>query len=192
MPLALALALAAAGTVSAPFASPLLLQVRIFNGSEEVTGETRITLHRAGDRGEPVAQAHSRDGRLEVPVPAGIYDLQAIRERDGRVLSIRWAQRLVVMPYPDEEGRHLEVINFTNGYGALQVRQRGATTAPDADIYAPTDHEKPLVTRAHGRDYVLFVVPAGQYDVLSRDADRVTWHREIEVPLDRTRLWFEP
>ena len=82
------MALGAAGTVSASFASPLLLQVRIFDGSEEVTAETRITLHRAGDRGEPVAQTHGRNGRLELPVPAGIYDLQVIRERDSRVTVI--------------------------------------------------------------------------------------------------------
>lgn len=190
MPLAFALALALAAAASGT--APLLLQVRIFNGSEEVTADTRVTLHRGGDRGDPVTQMHSRDGRIEVTVPPGIYDLQVIRERDGRVLNIRWAERLVVMPYPDEEGRHLEVINFMNGYGALQVRRRGLPAAPDAEIYSPADHGKPAAARAHGADYALFVVPAGKYDVQTRAAGRVTWHRDIEVPLDRTRLWFVP
>ena len=41
------------------------------------------------------------------------------------------------MPYPDEDGHHLEVINFQNGYGALEVR--GATgRGPEADVrYIP-------------------------------------------------------
>jgi hypothetical protein len=127
-----------------------------------------------------------------VRVAPGIYDAQAIQEQSGRVVNIRWAERLVVMPYPDEEGRHLEVINFTNGYGALQVRQRGIAGPPDAAIYAPADHENPAGARADGTGYVLFVVLAGRYDVQTRTGGRATWHRNIEVPLDRTRLWFVP
>jgi hypothetical protein len=170
----------------------LTLDVRIFSGTEEVTAETRISVHRGGERGAPVAQIIARHGRLSVNLAPGIYDLQALRERHGRVLNIRWAERLVVMEYPDESGRHLEVINFTNGYGALQVRQRGTAGAPDAAIYPTTDHHTPAGARAEGPDYLLFVVPAGTYDVQMRTAGRVTWHRAIEVPLDRTRLWFVP
>jgi hypothetical protein len=188
----LLLTLALAPGASAQPAGQLTLEVRVFHGTEEVTADTRITLHRAGERGEPVAQIVAKNRRLEVAVPAGIYDLQVVRERDGRVVNIRWAERLVVMPYPDEEGRHLEVINFTNGYGALQVRQRGIAGPPDAGIYAPADHERPAGARAEGTDYVVFVVLAGKYDVQTRTGARAAWHRDIDVPLDRTRLWFVP
>ena len=188
---AFVLALALGSSVPVQQAKTLTLLVRVFHGSGEVTAETRVTVHRAGERGDPVAQTTGRHGRVELIVPAGIYDVQAIREREGRVLNIRWAERLVVMPYPDEEGRHLEVINFLNGYGALQVRKRG-TAAPDATIHTPADHERPAATRVEGNDYVLFVVLAGKYDVQTRDAGGVTWHTQIDVPLDRTRLWFVP
>lgn len=170
----------------------LTLEVRVFDGIEEVTAETRVTVHKGGERVDPVVQTTARNGRIEVTIPPGIYDLQALRERDGRVLNIRWAQRLVVMDYPDEAGRHLEVINFTNGYGALQVRQRGTAGLPDAAIYAPADHNTAAGVRTDGPDYLLFVVPGGTYDVLTRTAGRATWHNGIEVPLDRTRLWFVP
>ena len=121
---ALATALAAADQAADP-AKPLTLELRVFNGIDEVTAETRATIHRAGDRGEPLLHASSADGRVEVRLAPGIYDVQAIHEREGRVLNIRWANRLVVMPYPDEPGHHLEVINFRNGFGALQIRATG-------------------------------------------------------------------
>ena len=189
---ALVLALILGGSVAAQPVKPLTLQVRVFHGSQEVTADTRVTVHRAGERGDPVAQTRGRHGRVDLTVPPGIYDVQAIREREGRVLNIRWAERLVVMPYPDEEGRHLEVINFLNGYGALQVRQRG-TAALEAAIYAPADHDHPAASpRVEGQDYILFVVLAGKYDVQTRSAGQATWHTQIDVPLDRTRLWFVP
>ena len=187
--LLLALAFAVDDASQAP---SLTLQVRVFHGIEEVTAETRVTVHRAGQRAEPVAQVPGRPGRVELSVAPGIYDIQAIREREGRVLSIRWAERLVVMPYPDEEGRHLEVINFMNGYGALQVRQRAIPGPPDAILFAPADHDRPAGSRTEGDDYVLFVVLAGRYDVQTRSGGRALWYRDIEVPLDRTRLWFLP
>jgi hypothetical protein len=191
MPRVLMVALALCLTAAAQPA-PLALEARVFDGLDDVTAETRITVHRGGERGEPLAETTAREGRLEVSVPPGIYDLQALRIRDGRVLTIRWAERLVVMPYPDEEGRHLEVINFANGYGALQVRARGVTGPPDAGIYAPADHANPAGARVEGPDYVLFVVLAGKYDMQTRTRGRAIWHPNIDVPVDRTRLWFVP
>ena len=80
-------------------------------------------------------------------MPAGIYDAQAVHEQDRRVVSIRWAERLVVMPYPDEAGHHLEVINFTPGYGALQMRD-GAGRKPAAELarYAASDRSRPAAS----------------------------------------------
>lgn len=170
----------------------LMLEIRIFDGSEEVTADTRVTVHRAGERSVPIARIDTGAKRIEIEVPEGIYDVQAIREQDGRVLTIRWAERLVVMPYPDEQGRHLEVVNLRSGYGALQVRMKDSTAAPDANLYATGTRDKEAGPRVAGPDYALFVVPAGQYDIRTRIGDRPAWHTGIDVPLDRTRLWLIP
>jgi hypothetical protein len=177
---------------AAQAASPrLALEIRVFHGTEEVTADTRVTVHRAADRGEPVAQFTRRDGPPPTVEP-GIYDAQAVREQDGRVVSIRWAERLVVMPYPDEGGHHLEVINFENGYGALQVRAPRAASLPDVQLYPAGTRVRPAGAPLQGPGYALFVVRAGRYDIQVRQGARVTWHADIEVPLDRTRLWLIP
>lgn len=173
-------------------ASPISLEIRVFHGADEVTGETRVAVHRAGDRGEPIAQLSAREGRARASVPAGIYDAQAVREREGRVLNIRWAERLVVMPYPDEGGRHLEVVNFANGYGALQVSTAPGGMMPQVALYAAQDRSKPAAEPIGGDGYLLYVVPAGQYDIQVRSGGKPAWHPAIEVPLDRTRLWLIP
>src|SRR5438094_639297 len=94
--------------------------------------EKRCAMRRKKPVGGAVAVAGPG---VRVTVPPGFYDAQAIRERDGRVLNIRWAERLVVMAYPDEAGHHLEVINFQNGFGALEVRARDGSV-PDATLFA--------------------------------------------------------
>jgi hypothetical protein len=169
----------------------LTLELRVFHGTEEVTAQTRATVHRAGDRGEPLMHASSTDGRVEIRLPAGIYDVQAIHERDGRVLNIRWANRLVLMPYPDEPGHHLEVINFSNGFGALQIRE-AAGGRPDVALYEPENRDKPAAAPFATPTYLLFVVRAGSYDLLARASGKSTWHPGVDVPLDRTRLWVTP
>jgi hypothetical protein len=172
----------------------LALEIRVFAGSDEVTGETRVAIHRAGERSAPVVQSQTGTAQHLFNVPAGIYDAQVVRERDGRVLNIRWAERLVVMPYPDEAGRHLEVINFTNGYGALQVRSSGTVTVPQVALYAAGERSRPAATPVGSQSeaYALFVVAAGRYDIQVRSGPRGSWHSDIEVPLDRTRLWITP
>jgi hypothetical protein len=167
----------------------VVLELRVFLGREEVTGHTRVTVNRAGERGAPLFNATAADGGVRIKVPAGIYDVQAIQERDGRVLNIRWANRLVVMAYPDEPGQHLEVINFKAGFGALQVR--GAT---DLTIYEAAKRDKPATTPISGSSYVLFVVPAGSYDLQVRAGagTKTWWQSAIDVPLDRTRLYVIP
>jgi hypothetical protein len=163
----------------------LLLEIRVFNGTEEVTSQTRITVHRAGDRGSPIGRLEPGSPKRELALQADIYDAQAIQEREGRVVNIRWAQRLVVMPYPDEHGRHLEVINFQSGFGALQVRDPGG----DVALYRPAERTAPVASQFTGADYVLFVVPAGRYDLRVRTPKSTNWHSDVEVPVDRTRLW---
>ncbi len=183
-----AFALALALSVQA--AAPLTLRIRVFDGANEVTAETRINVFRAGDRQTPIAQAHS-SATMEAAVPQGMYDVQVFHERDGRVVSIRWAERLIVMPYPDEAGKHLEVINFQTGYGALEVRARDGAV-PDVAIFSAGSRQQEAARRIAGAGYALFVVPAGRYDLRIRADGEPVWHPDIEVPLDRTRLWIAP
>jgi hypothetical protein len=171
----------------------LTLEIRAFRGPADVTMETRVVVHRAGERGQPVAQVDVGVSPATRQVAPAIYDAQAVQERDGRVVNIRWAERLVVMPYPDEAGHHLEVINFETGYGALQVRG-AAGKKPDADValFLAGDRGRPAATPLVQSNYVLFVVRAGQYDLQVKRGGRMTWQTAIDVPLDRTRLAIVP
>ena len=184
MPAALALAMVLA--VQAP--ATVRLQIRVFNGPEEVTRQTRITVYRADNHAARIASSTS-GLPLDAAVPAGLYDAQAIREEDSRVVSIRWAERLVVMPYPDEAGVHLEVINFQSEYGALEVKGQGSISAA---LYAAGDRSREAVKPLNGNGYVLFVAPAARYDLRIEKGGQVSWHASIDVPRDRTRFWIVP
>jgi hypothetical protein len=164
-------------------AGVLVLEVRVFAGTEEVTGETRVSVYRAGERGDALSKMVLKGAHLEAELPQGIYDIQLIRVQDERVVGIRWAERLVLMPYPDEQGRHLEVVNLKNGFGALQVRPTGTLA-----LHAAGDRDKPAAQPIASPGYTLFVVPAGTYDLQAGGS----WHAGIEVPSDRTRLWIGP
>ena len=172
----------------------LKLEIRTYRGTEDVSAATRVIVHRAGQRQTPVGQI-SPGGRRTIGVAPDVYDAQAIHEKDGRVLNIRWAERFVVMPYPDEGGHHLEVVNFMNGFGALQIRWSG-NDAPrfgtDVALFTADEHSQPVAVPTSPGPYTLFVVRAGQYDVLVRRGTSTTWHEGIDVPLDRTRLWIVP
>lgn len=185
--------LLAAALLAAPQPQELLtLEVRVFDKAKEVTEQTRVTVHRAGDRGTPAGQREGAGMPPIMKVPPGIYDAQAVQERDGRVLNIRWAERLVVMPYPDEAGHHLQVINFATGYGALQVRPASPIAAGDAIVLVGPGEEQHLAAATSGRAYILFVVPAGQYTLQVRRGSRNPWQHGIDVPLDRTRFIVVP
>jgi hypothetical protein len=175
--------------VAAPAAQPLTLDVRVFRGTEDVTDRSRVTVYRAGDRQSPVAQMRPGEPH-RATVPAGLYDAQAIEEQDGRVLHLRWAERLVVMPYPDEGGHHLEVINLDTGYGALQVH--GAAAGDELLLLAGTNPRSAVATAPGRAPYVLLVVPAGTYDLQVRRGSRRTAHPKLEIPLDRTRFLVLP
>jgi hypothetical protein len=178
-----------------PAQEQLKLEIRTYRGSEDVSAATRVIVHRAGQREKPVGQM-SRGSKRTISVAPGVYDAQAIHEeRDGKVLNIRWVERLVVMPYPDEGGHHLEVINFMNGFGALQIRWAGnGGPGPNTDValFTADEHSQPAAVPTTPGPYALFVVRAGQYDVLVRRGTAVTWYQGIDVPLDRTRLWIVP
>ncbi len=188
----LALVAFALAALQASAPATIQLEIRVFDGTEEVTADTRVAVFRAGEREAPLARLVTHDGRKELDVPEGFYDVQAVRERDGRVLTIRWAERLVIMPYPDEGGRHLQVINLRSGFGALQVRAVGSAEPPDVRLFAEGHREKAAAAAVTGRGYALFVVPAGRYDIRTGTKEQPAWHTAVDIPLDRTRLWFVP
>jgi hypothetical protein len=173
------------------------LELRIFDGPDDVTGETRVRLFPRGQRTNDLPTTSTPGQAITATVPVGFYDAQAIREKRGEVAGLRWAEQLLVQRYPDEYGRHLEVINFKPGYGALQIRPapdaaaaaKGWTAAAyasgDAAGAAAKEAGKAVVA---GED-LLFALPAGSYDVKLTMSDKTTqWMRDIEVPADRTRL----
>ncbi len=162
----------------------------MFDGATEVTPYTRIRVRPSGssDAGRVVTGED-----LTLDLPPGIYDAQAVRQDNGQVVNVRWAERLVIMAYPDEAGRHLEVINFTDGYGALELKWP-VGKAPDPAGVAVTlskpGESHPVPARLlHGLGYLLLVVPAGRYDVriMQPGKDDVTL-ASLEVPADRTRM----
>ena len=175
-----------------PLQQSITLEVRTFDGTADVSDATRVVVHRAAQRDQPVGQINP-GARPTLSVPPGIYDAQAMREQTGRLANIRWAERLIVMPYPDENGYHLEVINFQTGYGALEVR--GSTgRGPEAEValYTAADHEKAAAMPVTTSMYALFVVRTGEYDLLVRRGGLSAWHPRIDIPAGRTRLWIVP
>jgi len=192
--------LASGATTVQPADSPIQCEFRVFEGDQEVTAETTLKIYPSSKRedGSTLGPAE----RLQIALPSGLYDVQAVREHQGKVVSIKWAERLVVMHYPDEAGFHLEVINFKPGYGALQLRPAiGALVdfeTLDARAARPGAHSEDVGRAVRGEKYLLLVVPSGTYDVQlrardakdSRDAGATEgqWFPAIEVPTDRTRL----
>jgi hypothetical protein len=183
--------------VSAPQApagaQTIRLEVRVFAGAEDVTPRARVQIHPSGTRSAPVA-AVPRGERHIVEVAPGMYDVQAIVEQDGRVVGIRWAERLAVMAYPDEAGDHLEVINVRTGFGALQVRAKeGGPVQGEAALYpiGSRDAARKVTPAARTAAWMLFVVPAGRYDLVA-GADPRQQVADVEIPADRTRLKILP
>jgi hypothetical protein len=171
----------------------VVAEFRIFSGTDEITPATRLRIMPTGTRDRSTIVPEGSPPLVEVP--SGIYDVQAFRLRQGSIVGIRWAERLVLMYYPDEGGRHLEVINFEPGYGALQVRAaRGTSEDYDIEIFPVGDRSTPVGAPLAGDGYRLFVVPAGRYDIRVRpagsvnDAAETRWFLDVEVPADRTRL----
>jgi len=170
-------------------AAPVTAEFRVFAGSEEITATTRLRIMPTGTRETPLTVAESK--RLVTTLAPGIYDVQALRLQREGIIAIRWAERLVIMHYPDEAGRHLEVINFEAGYGALQVRAaKRPIVAYDVTVFSAGDRTTAASTAIEGEDYRLFVLKAGQYDIRVRHAEapEAIWLLGIEVPADRTRM----
>jgi hypothetical protein len=168
------------------------LQIRVFNGIEDVTRETRVRLYPTGTRGEPIKLFLIADQAYEADVPVGLYDVQAIREKANEVSGVRWVERLLVQKYPDEFGRHLQVINLRSGFGALQIRpeREGGGPAGWTAVATPPGTPDTEVGKARpfGAD-LLLVVPSGTYDIkVSVPSGPPAWISNLEIPDARTRL----
>lgn len=173
---------------------PLRLDLHVFDGTAAVTSEVKLHLYPRGQRTNEIPVASGSSGGLGANVPAGYYDAQAIRERRGQVIDLRWAEQLLVQRYPDEYGRHLEMINFKPGYGGLQIRPAPSDAAAAkgwaAVAYAAgSDATKEAGKAVPAGEDLLLALPGGRYDVKLTLGDKSTqWIRDIEVPSDRTRL----
>jgi hypothetical protein len=169
------------------------LELRIFDGPEDVTSETRVRLYPRGQRTNDLPTATAAGQAITAAVPVGFYDAQAIRDRRGEVAGLRWAEQLLVQRYPDEYGRHLEMINFRPGFGGLQIRP-APDSAPAAKGWTGIAYPSGETAKEAGKGVVagedlLFGLPAGSYDIKLTMGDKTTqWMRDIEVPADRTRL----
>ena len=173
-------------------ANVVRLQLRVFDGTDDVTRETRVRVFPAGQREQPIRMLLGSDQAFEADVPVGLYDVQAIRERAGAVSGVRWVERLLVQRYPDEGGRHLQVVNLRGGYGALQIRPAGTASGPAgwSAVATPPGMPNAEVVKARpiGPD-LLLVVPAGTYDVkVTVPSAAPALIPGIEIPEARTRL----
>ena len=184
----------AAARQNAQSAAPIRTEFRVFDGVREVTADTRLRVRPSGssERGRVIEGSEQ-----QLELAPGIYDVQAVRQESGQVVGIRWAERLVIMPYPDEGGRHLEVINFTNSYGALQLKWPDGQPPDPAGIAVTVlkaGEPRAVPSRVmSGRGYLLLVLPADTYDVkIARPGQVPIVLSGIEVPADRTRMKVIP
>ena len=173
-------------------ANAVRLQLRVFDGGDDVTKETRVRVYPAGQRTQPIRMILGGDQAYEAEVPVGLYDVQAIRERSGEVAGVRWVERLLVQRYPDEGGRHLQVVNLKGGFGALQIRPEGMASGPAGWSAVATPPGTPASEVAKARPFgpdLLLVLPAGTYDVKVMVPNAApAWITAIEIPDARTRL----
>ena len=169
-------------------AAPLSLHVRVFRGHAEVTRETDVTVFPAGVRTNGRPAPLTNGGVRSLPLSAGQYDLQLVHQQDGKVNGVVWTTLRLLVEYPGEEGRHLEVLNFDKDWGALQVRAAGPHRS------GPVGWRARLVRKdgtevARGVDgdgYQVLVAPAGTYDMVIEGADPRARMHDVEVKANLT------
>jgi hypothetical protein len=173
-------------------AEALSFDVRVFAGTAEVTADTIVSVFDAGSRTNPRRMPLAADGERRMSLPMGQYDVQLVQQDEGQVRAVRWTSLRLLVNYPGEYGRHLEVFNLQRGFGALQVRQAGVEESGRVGWRAtlrPAGGGDPVSTAEHGDGYVLFVAPPGRYDVeISNASGAGTWIRGAEIHEDLTYL----
>lgn len=170
---------------------PLEMAIRVFDGQAEVTDQSVVDLYLAGTREAPIPGRRTDDG-VRFAVRPGSYDAQAILEQDGRVVAVRWAERLTAANYPDEAGYHLEIVNFRAAFGALQVRRPSdpwtTRVTWEAMAFRAGDRTVAVANAVAGSGYAILALPAGTYDIAFRDAGTVRWFEAVEVIRGLTRV----
>ena len=157
----------AASPLATQSTSPLALDIRVFRGASEVTQATQVTVYPTGNRanGRPAPQVGS--GERQLYLSPGRYDLQLVQHDEGKVVGLAWTTLRLLVDYPGEHQRHLEVINFDKNWGALQIRPAGPlTTGPltwSARLVRPDGSEASRGVEGDG--YQVLVAPAGTYTV---------------------------
>jgi hypothetical protein len=175
-------------TVGVQTAPPLSLDIRVFNGASDVTRDTTVTIFAAGTRTDGRPVPYLPNGERQLPLPAGQYDLQLVRHVDGKVSGIAWSTLRLLVAYPGEAGRHLEVVNFAKEWGALQVRperqSQAAATAWSSRLLRKDGSE---VTRGvAGSGYQVIVAPAGAYDLVVEGPGLSPHRQAVEVKANLT------
>lgn len=178
----------------APAEPPIATEFRVFDGTVEVTPTAQLRVVRTGPGGA-LSQV------LDTPpasLPVGMYDVEVRRRTSSGVMEVAWVRRLAILHYPDQGRRLLQVVNFRPDYGALQLRSPlGRLKPSDVALFRASDRSRNAGEAHPGADYVLFVVPAGRYDVQVRHPEHggapdAHWLLNVEVPPGATRLKVVP
>ena len=134
---------------------------------------------------------HPGAGHL-VEVEPGLYDLQIRWRGPDDTVAIEWAEHLSVLRYPDEGGRHIEIVNLQPVFGALLVRPPVAWLETEGDwrvsAFLHGGVGRAGFEPAGGTDHRLFILPAGRYDLVAARGSTELTVTNIEVPAQRTRL----
>jgi hypothetical protein len=181
----------AASSLSIAQPADLSLDVRVFKGVQEVTRETAVSIFDTGSRQNSRRIPLGTSGERQIMLSPGQYDLQLVQHDEGRVLGVRWTSLRLLVAYPNEHGRHLEVLNLQPGYGALQIRQAGALETGHVNWDAtlrPAGGGEAVSPVQQGDGYLLFVGRPGTYDVEVRTASGTRWIRNAEIHAEQTFL----
>lgn len=177
-------------TLGVQSAAPLALDVRVFRGAVEVTRETKVTVFTAGHRTNGREAPLISTGERQLPLEAGQYDLQLVQHQDGKVDGVAWTTLRLLVGYPGENGRHLEILNFDKAWGAVQLREYGANASgPPAWTARLLRKDGTEVARSVAGDgYQVLVAPAGVYDIAISRPRRPVQLNDVEVKANLTDL----
>ena len=182
----------APASIGAQSSGPVELVVRVFDGDEEVTARCGIAVYSADTREAPLVPQLRPGTGHHVEIAPGLYDLQITRRGPDDTVQIEWAEHLSVLRYPDEGGRHVEIINLQPVFGALVVRPPVAWLETDRDwrvsAFLHGGVGRAGFEPAGGTDHRLFILPAGRYDLVAALGSTEIRMTDIEVPAQRTRL----